>query len=75
MCFGRKPLLATAEVFINEQPAAELIGAPSVDWLGVLKTRRGETFGVMAVQTYTQDTDLSRDQDVLFLSRASGHGD
>ena len=45
----------------------ESLGAPSVDWLGApLKTQRGETIGVMAVQTYTETVRLAEaDKDVL----------
>ena len=63
-----KPLLATRQVFdqLVESDQIELIGAPSVDWLGVpLKTAHG-MIGVMAVQTYTEAARLSEDdKDVL----------
>jgi len=64
-----QPLLATPEVSeqLEQSGQVELIGAPSVDWLGVpLKTQRGETIGVMAVQTYTKSVRLGEgDKDVL----------
>ena len=63
-----KPLLATRQVFdqLVESDQIELIGAPSVDWLGVpLKTAHG-MIGVMAVQTYTEAARLNEDdKDVL----------
>ncbi len=64
-----KPLLATPEIFeqLVQSDQLALVGAPSVDWLGVpLKTQRGETIGVMAVQTYAETVRLGeRDKDVL----------
>ena len=64
------PLLATPEV--NTQLLAsgevEVLGTPSVDWLGVpLKTAQ-ETIGVMAVQTYNTSERLSEeDKEVLMF--------
>jgi two-component system cell cycle sensor histidine kinase/response regulator CckA len=64
-----KPLLATPQVLeeLVQSGQVESLGAPSVDWLGVpLKTQRGETIGVMAVQTYTEEVRLGApDQEVL----------
>lgn len=64
-----KPLLATPEVFerLVQWGKVELLGSQPVDWLGVpLKTQRGETIGVMTVQTYTEAARLREaDQDVL----------
>jgi len=64
-----KPLLATPEVYTHlvESGQVEVLGSPSVDWLGVpLKTWQGETVGVMAVQTYTEDVRLAvSDQNIL----------
>jgi PAS domain S-box-containing protein len=64
-----KSLLATPQVFedLVQSGQVESLSAPSVDWLGVpLKTQRGETIGVMAVQTYTEDVRLGTpDQEVL----------
>ena len=63
------PLLATPQVFeqLIKSGQVESFGTPSVDWLGVpLKTQRGETIGVMAVQTYNEAVPLAgADQDVL----------
>ncbi|HSJ55761.1 MAG TPA: PAS domain S-box protein [Anaerolineae bacterium] len=62
-------LLATPALFdqLVRSGQVESLGAPSVDWLGVpLKTQQGETIGVMAVQTYTQDVRLdTSDQEIL----------
>jgi PAS domain S-box-containing protein len=51
-----KPLLATPErtLELERQGDVELLGVPSVDWLGV-PLRIGErTIGVLAVQTYSE---------------------
>jgi PAS domain S-box-containing protein len=51
-----KPLLASPEVFakLQETGEVELIGAPSIDWLGVPLNINGRTIGVLVVQTYTE---------------------
>ncbi len=52
-----QPLLAAPEVFERLVRSGEVVsvGAPSLDWLGVpLKTKAGETIGVMTVQTYSE---------------------
>ncbi len=57
-----KPLLATPQVFeqLVQSGQVKLVGSPSIDWLGVpLKTQRGETIGVMAIQTYTETIRFS----------------
>jgi PAS domain S-box-containing protein len=50
-----KPLLATPRVFDDLCLAAEveLVGAPSLDWLGVPLKVRDRTIGVLVVQSYT----------------------
>jgi PAS domain S-box-containing protein len=51
-----RPLLATPERYLELERLGEveLLGAPSLDWLGV-PLRIGErTFGVLAVQTYSE---------------------
>jgi PAS domain S-box-containing protein len=50
------PLLATPEVCVEleRRGAIELIGAPSVDWLGVPLIAEGGPIGVLVVQTYTE---------------------
>ena len=64
------PLLATPEVFAQLLASGEVqvLGTPSVDWLGVpLKTAQ-ETIGVMAVQTYNTAERLSEeDKEVLMF--------
>lgn len=51
-----KPLLALPDVFdgMVVRGEAESVGPPSVDWLGVPLEEGGTTFGVLAVQSYTQ---------------------
>ncbi len=51
-----KPLLASPEVFtqLEESGEVELVGAPSIDWLGVPLNIDGHTIGVLVVQTYTE---------------------
>jgi two-component system cell cycle sensor histidine kinase/response regulator CckA len=50
-----EPLLCTQEVFdtLQEKGEAELIGAPSLDWLGIPLKAGDHTFGVLVVQSYT----------------------
>ena len=49
------PLLATPEILreLEKQGEIELIGAPSIDWLGVPLKIREKTIGVLVVQTYS----------------------
>jgi len=51
-----KPLLASPEVFAQLEQSGEvdLVGAPSIDWLGVPLNIDGRTIGVLVVQTYTE---------------------
>jgi two-component system, cell cycle sensor histidine kinase and response regulator CckA len=51
-----QPLLATPEVSLEleRRGECELIGASSVDWLGVPLIAAGTTIGVLVVQTYTE---------------------
>ena len=51
-----EPLLASPEVFeeLVRKGEAELIGAPSIDWLGVPLKMDHQTFGVLVVQSYTE---------------------
>src|SRR5919108_635499 len=50
-----EPLLVTPEVqaALEAQGQVELVGAPSIDWLGVPLKVGDRTIGVLAVQTYT----------------------
>ncbi|MFI5180978.1 MAG: PAS domain S-box protein [Thermoanaerobaculia bacterium] len=63
-----RPLLASPEVFdtLVCKGEVELVGAPSVDWLGVpLRTAR-ETIGVVVVQSYTEGVRFREsDRDLL----------
>ncbi len=68
------PLLAPPEVFekLVEEGEVESVGAPSLDWLGVpLKTDQ-QTIGMMAVQSYSEDTRYSYN-DLQFLSFVSSY--
>jgi PAS domain S-box-containing protein len=64
-----QPLLAAPTVFerLVQSGDVEPVGAPSLDWLGVpLKTRAGETIGVMTVQTYSDSVRYGEaDKNVL----------
>jgi PAS domain S-box-containing protein len=68
-----KPLLATPEVFAElcRRGETELVGAPSVDWIGVPLIAGDRTLGVLVVQTYTEGTRYGkRELDILaFVSR------
>ena len=50
-----EPLLATPEILadLEKKGEIELIGAPSIDWLGVPLKSRDKTIGVLVVQTYS----------------------
>jgi PAS domain S-box-containing protein len=67
------PLLADPEVMdrLLREGATELVGAPSLDWLGVPLKRGEETFGVLAVQTYDESVRFTdHDREVLtFVSQ------
>src|SRR6266404_5590986 len=68
-----EPLLATPEVFEDLVRRGEvvLIGAPSVDWMGVPLRAGNETFGVLVVQSYSEDVRFGeRDKEILtFVSQ------
>ena len=54
-----KPLRTSPEIFADLEASGEVVndGARNIDWLGVpLRTKQAVT-GVMAVQTYVQDTE------------------
>ncbi len=68
-----KPLLACPEVYhrLLEEGEIEVIGSPSVDWLGVPLKDGEKTFGMMAVQSYTQDVRYTgQDQEMLMFISA-----
>lgn len=61
-----QPLLCSPEVFarLASQGEVELIGGASLDWLGVPLKRGEKTFGVLAVQSYSEGhrfTDTDRE--------------
>jgi two-component system, cell cycle sensor histidine kinase and response regulator CckA len=68
-----EPLLASPEVFedLIRRGEVELIGAPSVDWMGVPLRAGNETFGVLVVQSYSEDVRFGeRDKEILtFVSQ------
>ena len=57
-------LLATPEVArqLERRREVELIGAPSIDWLGVPLQTAGKTIGVLVVQSYTERVRYSERQ-------------
>jgi PAS domain S-box-containing protein len=68
-----EPLLASPEVFetLVGRGDVELIGAPSLDWMGVPLRAGNETFGVLVVQSYSNDVRFAeRDKEILtFVSQ------
>jgi diguanylate cyclase (GGDEF)-like protein/PAS domain S-box-containing protein len=68
-----EPLLCPPADFnrLVEAGEVELVGVPSVDWLGVPLKRGDKTFGVLAVQSYTESIRFSAaDRELLtFVSR------
>ena len=65
-----RPLLASPEVFDDLVAAGEvtLVGAPSIDWLGVPLKTKDRTIGVLTVQSYTEGTRYSlTDEDILMF--------
>jgi len=68
-----EPLLCTEEVFeeLRERGEVELIGAPSLDWLGIPLKAGNNTFGVLVVQSYTENVRFGeKDKEILtFVSQ------
>jgi PAS domain S-box-containing protein len=68
-----KPLLASPEVFesLIHAGEVEMVGAPSVDWIGVPLKEGDKTFGVLVVQSYDEAVRYSvRERDLLtFVSQ------
>jgi len=66
-------LLATPEVFeeLQSRGEVELLGSPSVDWMGVPLRAGNQTFGVLVVQSYHEDVRFGeRDKEILtFVSQ------
>ena len=68
-----EPLLCTPDVFAElvERGEVELIGAPSLDWLGVPLRAGSSAFGVVVVQSYSPEIRFQeKDRDILtFVSQ------
>ncbi len=68
-----EPLLATPSIFedLVRRGEVELIGAPSVDWLGVPLKSGTACMGALVVQSYHENTRFSdRDREILkFVSQ------
>ena len=68
-----EPLLATPSIFedLVRRGEVELIGAPSVDWLGVPLKSSTACMGALVVQSYHENTRFSdRDREILkFVSQ------
>jgi diguanylate cyclase (GGDEF)-like protein/PAS domain S-box-containing protein len=67
-----EPLLASTARFdeLVEGGHTELIGPPSIDWLGVPLKRGDQAFGVLAVQSYDRPRFSDNDRDLLtFVSQ------
>jgi len=66
-------VLATPEVFeeLQSRGEVELLGSPSVDWMGVPLRAGNQTFGVLVVQSYHEDVRFGeRDKEILtFVSQ------
>jgi len=63
-----QPLLATPDVYrdMERRGEVELIGAPSLDWVGVPLKLGDTTIGVLVVQTYTEGVRYGeRERDIL----------
>jgi PAS domain S-box-containing protein len=63
-----EPLLCPEVAFVElvQKGEVESIGAPSVDWLGVPLKDGGEVFGVVAIQSYTENIRFgSKEKDLL----------
>jgi two-component system cell cycle sensor histidine kinase/response regulator CckA len=67
-----KPLLCSPSVFdtLVKQGDVELIGAPSVDWMGIPLKAANHTFGVVVLQSYADNVRF-RDQDKDILTFVS----
>ena len=68
-----EPLLTSPASFaeLRESGDVELVGHPSVDWLGAPLKRGDQTFGVLAVQSYDESVRYTEDDRKLlaFVSR------
>jgi len=59
-----KPLLASPDVFQNllDTGEVELLGPPSIDWLGVPLIVKDRVFGVLVVQSYTEGVRYTEEE-------------
>ena len=59
-----QPVLATPEVYneLVEKGEVDLIGTPSLDWVGVPLKSGDRTFGVITAQTYSPGTRYGEDE-------------
>jgi diguanylate cyclase (GGDEF)-like protein/PAS domain S-box-containing protein len=63
-----EPLLASPGVFADmvDRGEVEMVGSPSVDWLGVPLKKHGQAFGVLVVQSYDPAVRFAEaDRDML----------
>ena len=62
-----EPVLASPEVFAGlvSRGEVEALGAPSVDWLGVPLKQGSRTFGVLAVQSYSEGVRFGEPEKAL----------
>jgi diguanylate cyclase (GGDEF)-like protein/PAS domain S-box-containing protein len=63
-----EPLLASPAVFSDmvERGEVQMVGSPSVDWLGVPLKKQGRAFGVLVVQSYDPAVRFAEaDKDML----------
>ena len=63
-----EPLLCTPSIFdeLVKRQEVELVGAPSVDWLGVPLKTASATIGVLVVQSYSDNVRFGeRDEEIL----------
>jgi PAS domain S-box-containing protein len=68
-----EPLLASPEVFeaLVQRAEVDLIGAPSIDWLGVPLKTADRTIGALVVQSYTEGVRYGeQERDLLMLVSA-----
>ncbi len=63
------PLLATPEILseLENQGEIDLIGTPSIDWLGVPLKIREKTIGVLVVQTYSPGLRYGPDEKNILI--------
>jgi signal transduction histidine kinase/CheY-like chemotaxis protein len=67
------PLLATPAVYddLVARGEVELIGAPSIDWLGVPLTVKDRTIGIVAAQSYSEGVRYGeREKEILMFVSA-----